>query len=88
MDSRDPVAAAFPGRVAHRDLAQRVPCPDPGCEAPPGAPCLRRDGVPLEHMDHPRRLAAAVDALLDDTLPPPVPPPDPAIPDPRQDTNR
>ncbi|MGO1049804.1 zinc finger domain-containing protein [Crossiella sp. CA198] len=85
MDPRDPIDRAFPGRHGYRDLAQRVPCPDPGCEAPPGAPCLRRDGVPMEHMDHPRRLAIAVDALHAGDLPDP---PAADTTDPRQDSGR
>lgn len=85
-DPSDPIARAFPGRCGHRALAQRVPCPDPGCEAEPGAPCLRRDGVPMELMDHPRRLAIAVDALLAGELPDPAATPDqPATTDHRQD---
>jgi len=91
MDPRkpvDPVFLVFPGRTAHRDLAQRVPCPDPGCEAPAGTPCQRRDGVPMEHMDHPRRLAVAVAALESGSLPDPAPAPAPDTADPRQDPTR
>lgn len=49
----------FAEREHLRDIAQTVPCPDPGCEQPIGSPCINRVGEPLRRMDHPNRLRNA-----------------------------
>jgi hypothetical protein len=48
---------AYAERLQMREVAQEVDCDE--CDAPAGAPCVRRDGVPLEHMDHASRLTKA-----------------------------
>jgi hypothetical protein len=48
-------------RDYERGIANRVPCPEPGCEASAGETCRNlRTGEPLEHQAaHDKRIKAA-----------------------------